>query len=55
MLRLAGIALVTSGLGYLLCWLGMKSRFGWLSYLGLIYFLYLVNVAIFIVWLEVTR
>ncbi len=55
MLRLGGIALVTSGLGYLMCWLGLKSKFGWLSYLGLIYFLYLVNVATFIVWLEVTR
>ncbi len=55
MLRLGGIALVTSGLGYLMCWLGLKSKFGWLSYVGLIYFLYLINVAIFIVWLEVTR
>lgn len=55
MLRLAGIALVTTGTGYLMCWLGLKSKFGWLSYLGLIYFLYLINVAIFIVWLEVTR
>lgn len=55
MLRLAGIALVTTGLGYAMCWVGLKSKFGWLSYLGLIYFLYLINVAIFIVWLEVTR
>ena len=54
MLRLAGIALTTSGLGYLMCWLGMKSRFEWLSYTGLIYFLYLLNIALFIVWLEVT-
>ena len=54
-LRLTGIALTTSALGYLLCWLGLKSRFGWLSYAGLVYFLYLLNIAIFIVWLEVTR
>lgn len=55
MLRLLGIVLVTSALGYLLCWLGLKSRFGWLSYAGLIYFLYLLNIALFIVWLEVTK
>ena len=55
MLRLLGIALVTSTFGYLLCWLGLKSRFGWLSYMGLFYFLYLLNVALFIVWLEVTK
>lgn len=55
MLRLAGVVLTTSCLGYLLCWLGLKSRFGWMSYVGLIYFLYLFNIAFFIVWLEVTR
>ena len=55
MLRLAGIALVTTGLGYLLCWLGLKSRLAWLSYVGLVYFLYLFNIAVFIVWLEVTK
>ena len=55
LLRLFGIAFVTSGLGYLLCWLGLKSRFGWLSYVGLFYFLYLLNIALFIVWLEVTK
>lgn len=55
MLRLGGIALVTSGVGYLLCWIGLKWRFGWLSYVGLLYFLYLMNVAVFIAWLEVTR
>ena len=55
MLRLAGIALVTTALGYLLCWLGMKSGLGWLSYAGLIYFLYLLVLAVFIVWLEVTK
>ena len=54
MLRLAGIALTTSVLGYLMCWFGMKSRLGWLSYGGLVYFLYLLMLAIFIVWLEVT-
>lgn len=54
MLRLAGIALVTSAIGYLMCWLGLKSRFGWFSYLGLMYFFYLLMIAIFIVWLEVT-
>lgn len=53
MLRLAGIALATSGLGYMMCWLGLKSRFGWLSYAGLVYFLYLLNIALFIVYLEV--
>ena len=55
MLRLLGIAFMTSGLGYLMCWIGLKSRFGWLSYLGLFYFLYLLNIALFIVWLEVTK
>ena len=55
MLRLAGIAIATSAVGYLMCWLGLRSRFGWLSYLGLFYFLYLINVAAFIVWLEVTK
>lgn len=55
MLRLAGIAFATTGLGYLLCWLGLKTRFGWLSYVGLVYFFYLINVAVFIVWLGVTK
>ena len=55
MLRLAGIAFATSGIGYLLCWIGLKSRFGWLSYVGLLYFLYLLNIALFILWLEVTK
>ena len=55
MLRLLGITLAISALGYLMCYLGLKSRFGWLSYAGLIYFFYLINVAIFIVWLEVTE
>ena len=55
MLRLLGIVIVTSAFGYLFCWLGLKSRFGWLSYMGLFYFLYLLNVALFIVWLEVTK
>lgn len=55
MLRLLGIVLVTSVFGYLFCWLGLKSRFGWLSYAGLSYFLYLLNIALFIVWLEVTK
>lgn len=54
MLRLAGIALTASLLGYLMCWIGMKTRLGWLSYGGLVYFLYLFMLAIFIVWLEVT-
>lgn len=55
MLRLTGVVFTTSGLGYLLCWLGLKSRFGWLSYVGLVFFLYLIVVAGFIVCLEVTR
>lgn len=55
MLRLMGITIVTSAFGYLLCWLGLKSRFGWLSYAGLVYFLYLLNIAFFIVYLEVTK
>lgn len=55
MLRLAGIACATSGLGYLLCGLGLRSRLGGLSYVGLVYFLYLMMVALFIVWLEVTK
>lgn len=55
MLRLLGIVLVTSAFGYLLCWIGLKSRFGWVSYLGLLYFFYLLNIALFIVWLEVTK
>lgn len=53
MLRLAGIVIVTSCLGYLLCWLGLKTRFGGLSYVGLLYFLYLLNITFFIVWLEI--
>ena len=55
MLRLLGIVLVTSAFGYLLCWLGLNSRFGWVSYVGLFYFLYLLNIALFIVWLEVSK
>jgi len=54
-LRLAGIVIVVSGSGYLLCWLGLKSGLGWLSYAGLIYFLYLLNIALFILYLEVTK
>ncbi len=54
MLRLTGITFAVSGIGYLMCWAGLKSKFGWLSYLGLIYFIYLINIALFIVWLEVT-
>lgn len=53
--RLAGIALATSLVGYLLCWIGLKSRIGWLSYTGLIYFVYMLIIALFIVWLEVTK
>lgn len=53
MLRLAGIAISTSAIGYLMCWIGLKSRFGWLSYCGLVYFFYLLNIALFIVYLEV--
>ena len=55
MLRLLGIALATSGVGYLMCVIGLKSRFGWLSYVGLVYFLYLLMIALFIVYLEVTK
>ena len=55
MLRLFGIVFATSAVGYLLCWIGLKSRFGWMSYLGLIYFVYLLNIALFIVWLEVSK
>lgn len=54
MLRLCGILVVTTFIGYMLCWLGMKSRFGWLSHVGLLYFLYLLNIAFFIVYLEVS-
>jgi len=54
-LRLAGIVLTTTGLGYALCWLGLKTRLGWLSYAGLINFLYLLNIALFILYLEVTK
>ena len=53
MLRLAGIAFVTSAIGYLMCWIGLKTGLGWLSYTGLIYFLYLLMLAVFIVCLEV--
>lgn len=52
-LRLMGITLATSLLGYLMCYLGLKTRLGGLSYIGLIYFLYLLLIAIFIVYLEV--
>ena len=55
MLRLLGIAFATSGVGYLMCVIGLKSRFGWLSYVGLVYFLYLLMIALFIVYLEVTK
>ena len=55
MLRLLGITLATSGLGYLMCWIGLKSKFGWMSYVGLFYFIYLLNIALFIVWLEMTK
>ena len=53
MLRLFGIVLSTTAIGYLCCWLGLKSRFGFLSYVGLVYFLYLLNIALFILYLEV--
>jgi len=55
MLRLLGIAFVTSGIGYLMCLIGLKSKFGWLSYIGLFYFLYLLMTAVFIVFLEVSK
>ena len=55
LLRLGGITLATSLLGYFFCWLGLKSRLGWLSYAGLVYFLYLLVIAIFIVYLEVSK
>ena len=55
LLRLTGIALATSLIGYLMCWLGTKKHCSGLSYVGLVYFLYLLNVAFFIVWLEVTK
>ena len=51
---LGGVTFTTSAIGYLLCWLGLKSRFGWMSYAGLVYFLYLLIAALFIVWLEVS-
>ena len=53
MLRLLSIVLSTSLIGYLCCWLGLKSRFGFLSYIGLVYFLYLLNIALFILYLEI--
>jgi len=55
LLCLVGIALVTVGFGYLLCWVGLKTRLSALSYVGLLYFLYLFNIAFFIVWHEVTK
>lgn len=55
MLRLFGLAISTTGLGYLMCWIGLKSKFGGLSYVGLVYFLYLMMTAMFIVCLEVTQ
>ena len=55
MLRLGGIVLTLTGLGYLMCWIGLKSRFGWFSYAGLLYFFYLLIIAIFIICLEVTK
>lgn len=55
MLRLFGIVLVTSGIGYLLCWLGLKTRFGMLSYVGLLNFAYLLMIVLFILVLEVTE
>ena len=54
MLRLAGIALTTTAIGYLFCWLGLRTKLGWLSYAGLFYFFYLLQIAFFIVWMEVT-
>ena len=55
MLRFMGIVLAMSALGYLMCWIGLKSRFGWLSYAGLLYFVYLLVIALFIVYLEVSK
>ncbi len=54
-LRLIGIMAITSAVGYLLCWLGLHSRFSGLSYVGLLYFLYLLNIALFILYLETTK
>lgn len=54
MLRFSGIVLTLSVLGYLMCWVGLKSRFSWLSYGGLLYFVYLIVIALYIIWLEVS-
>ena len=53
MLRLAGTAFSASLLGYLMCFAGTKPRLGALSYAGLVYFLYLLAIALFILYLEV--
>lgn len=55
MLRFMGIVLSMTALGYMMCWVGLKSRLGWLSYAGLVYFVYLLVIALFIVYLEVTK
>lgn len=55
LLRLGGIMVITSAVGYLLCWLGLRSKFSGLSYVGLLYFLYLFNIALFILYLETTK
>ena len=53
-IRLAGIIGSVLGLGFLFCWLGTKFNYlSALSYLGLLYFVYLLVAALFIVWLEV--
>lgn len=54
-IRLAGIIGSVLGLGFLFCWLGTKINcLSPLSYLGLVYFVYLLVAALFILWLEVS-
>lgn len=42
MTHLLGFGLAAIGMGYLLCWTGMRVNFAGLSYLGVAYFLYVV-------------
>lgn len=41
-MNLIGVAVGSVTMGYGFCWLGMRWHRAWLSYIGLLYFFYLV-------------
>jgi len=53
--RMAGVVLTVMLIGWLLCWLGLKTGSGILVGAGVINFVYLVNVSFIMIYLEVTK